>query len=259
MNFPAPVVRRGLWSAAVVLALCAVGLWLGHQPPAATEMSLNPPAEANIGVPGVITLRLCSWRRPQSAEWGAVATAGWEFTPWRCDWRGLSAHGWQWQLSRKFWAVQLCPAGALTLHGPGQSAFTGVLPAIHPRENLTGLLAVTAVPLAAGAHDTAGWIFALAVLCCLADLLGLLWQHSRPQARMLRRLAEMHYSPDNALRLRRCWRRNANLAIGQREMAALLNRLCFQAAPGKEALFAQARHILRCALLRNPAESLNHP
>ncbi|NLF94857.1 MAG: hypothetical protein GX564_13300 [Oligosphaeraceae bacterium] len=259
MNFPPLFIRRGLLAAGCALAFSAAGLWLWRLPPPAPEPDLTPPAEAHLGVPGEITLRLCSWRRPQSESWTAAAPAGWEFTPWRCDWRGISAQGWQWQLSRRFWAVQFCPAGELTLHGPGQVTFTATLPAMQPREGLHALQAVTDAPATGGGHHAAGWFVALALLCVLTDLLGLLWRHSRPQARTLRWLASLRCSPDNALLLRRCWRSHSSLASGQRELSAQLDRLCFQTPPGQQELFDLVREKIRCALLRHPGQAIHHP
>ncbi len=259
MNLPALFVRRGLLAAGCVLAFCAAGLWLWQLPPLATEPEISLPAEAHLGVPGEITVRLCSWCRPQSAAWNIAAPAGWEFTPWSCDWRGISVRGWQWQLSRKFWAVQFCPVGELTLHGSGQTAFSATLPAVQPREGLQGLQAVTATAAAGGESQIVRWFVALALLCVLADLLGLFWRWRQPQARTLRWLAALRYSPDNALLLRRCWRSHRSLAGGQPELSAQLNRLCFQAIPGQPELFDLVRQKIRCALLRNPDKVIYHP
>ncbi len=241
------------------LAFCAVWLFLCEQPPVIGAASLLQPAEAHIGLPGEISLLVFSWVRPQPESWAVSGPEGWEFTGPSCSWVGVGLYGWQWQLSRQFWATQLSPGGALQQHYQRQAIAVAMpLPAVLPRAELTELMPVDDSLAIEGDGRAAGWIFALAMLCCLADALGMLWRYRQPRPRLLRLLAHLQYSPENALLLRRCWRRHSDLSIAQPELSVLLNRLCFQAGPGKQPLFEYARQCFRSVLRRNLTDSLHY-
>ncbi len=251
-----------LWlhlAAGLALALAAREFWFHAPPPAKPEIIVAPPTLAQIGLPGEISLRFCSWHRPRISEWLLHLPAEWASNPWRSDWRGWTRQGWQWQLRCQFWPVQLASESELTVRGPGATAYTGNLPEVQPRDGLEAPLPPAAAKLMENHQPALGWLIALALLCVLTDALGLIWRSCRPRARLLRRLAKLPYTPEQALWLRRCWQCNRGLALGQPELSRQLNRLCFQLAPGKEILFNQLRQNLRGALLRYPNYPLNHP